>query len=471
MNIAMPHPLRRIRYIWNHTRKRRVAFVILLLFALFNGGVYLVHRDQTYPRTAINGQHIGRVPFSSLERRLDSMKLLPANLRLSHESARINLTPAQLGMRVDSQQTARQLMEGRSWLPVANYFTAHTSSLHVGVDPRAYDAKIQDIGQPYRREAAKAQLVQRDGDFSITPEVNARSIDGPGTQARIIDGLTKGRNEAALLMKQTPPAITAASLKPKLDRLQAQRATAISLSYGSKTRRFTPDEIGRWFEATANSYVLDDARVATAVADAGLELGADISNLAETAAASRQAVEAVKPANLGVNGRPLGKKTYSYCTAGRGVPDSEVQGMTDIIHQTLNAKRGWSLGGNIDFNRSTTQCDFVIWLAAADQMPSFGAICDANWSCAVPPNVIFNYDRWRYTSEPWKKSGGSLADYRAMVVNHEVGHWLGFGHSDCPAAGQSAPVMQQQSIDLQGCVFNPWPSTTERTTLRQFLGL
>jgi Protein of unknown function (DUF3152) len=51
------------------------------------------------------------------------------------------------------------------------------------------------------------------------------------------------------------------------------------------------------------------------------------------------------------------------------------------------------------------------------------------------------------------------------VVNHEVGHWLGFGHSRCSGAGRLAPVMQQQSIGLEGCTFNPWPLPTERATI------
>ena len=53
-----------------------------------------------------------------------------------------------------------------------------------------------------------------------------------------------------------------------------------------------------------------------------------------------------------------------------------------------------------------------------------------------------------------------LDDYRAYMINHEVGHYLGFGHVTCPAAGSASPVMQQQSITLNGCEPNPWPDVT-----------
>ena len=85
--------------------------------------------------------------------------------------------------------------------------------------------------------------------------------------------------------------------------------------------------------------------------------------------------------------------------------------------------------------------------------------------------MVINFTRWQETSPAWRASGGSLENYRHMVINHETGHWFGFDHSSCPGSGQAAPVMQQQSIDLQGCTFNPWPTERERSVLRRSIGL
>ena len=125
----------------------------------------------------------------------------------------------------------------------------------------------------------------------------------------------------------------------------------------------------------------------------------------------------------------------------------------------------------MDFQEVSSDCDYTVWLSSANQMSSFGGVCDPIWSCRSGNNVVFNYDRWSTTSPAWQEFGGTLEDYRSMLINHETGHRLGFGHRHCGGAGQLAPVMQQQSIDLEGCKFNPWPVQAELDAFKATIGL
>jgi hypothetical protein len=66
------------------------------------------------------------------------------------------------------------------------------------------------------------------------------------------------------------------------------------------------------------------------------------------------------------------------------------------------------------------------------------------------------------TINSWRYAFGAagfddLDTYRRYVVNHEVGHGLGFGHVGCPGPGELAPIMMQQSASLGACVANGWP--------------
>ena len=157
------------------------------------------------------------------------------------------------------------------------------------------------------------------------------------------------------------------------------------------------------------------------------------------------------------------RRTYSYSLATRGTITADTRYFAIHVAQTLNDPRGWSLGGSIEFRQVSSGGDFTVYLAEAATVPSFGSPCSSMWSCRVGRSVIINQTRWQTATDSWNGSGGSLDSYRHYVVNHETGHWLGFGHAGCPGPGQAAPVMQQQSKGLNGCRHNVWPVPGERS--------
>ncbi|WP_432835045.1 DUF3152 domain-containing protein [Dactylosporangium sp. CA-092794] len=99
--------------------------------------------------------------------------------------------------------------------------------------------------------------------------------------------------------------------------------------------------------------------------------------------------------------------------------------------------------------------DFTIYLvtpATRDQL--CGSSYDRYTSCRKDNSVVINVARWVRGVPDY---GADLATYRQYVINHETGHRLYHGHELCPGPGKPAPVMQQQTLGLHGCVANAWP--------------
>ncbi|MEV0554900.1 DUF3152 domain-containing protein [Streptomyces sp. NPDC050597] len=135
------------------------------------------------------------------------------------------------------------------------------------------------------------------------------------------------------------------------------------------------------------------------------------------------------------------------------------------VQKTLNDDRSWAHDGGRTFERvSSGKPDFVITLASPGTTAFWCAksgldTTEDNVSCdsAATDRVMINAYRWAQGSETY---GDKMYAYRQMLINHEIGHRLGFGHVSCSVDGALAPVMQQQTkfLDHDGirCRPNPW---------------
>lgn len=136
--------------------------------------------------------------------------------------------------------------------------------------------------------------------------------------------------------------------------------------------------------------------------------------------------------------------------------DRATRGFPGVVEVTLSDPRGWSRAGFRFVRR--LDAPFSIVLAEGHDVDRLCLPYDTygEYSCQNGPVVALNAQRWRAATPEWT---GDLAGYRQMLINHEVGHLLGQRHPgrDCPRPGRLAPVMAQQSTELNGCLPNPWP--------------
>ncbi|MFF2651224.1 DUF3152 domain-containing protein [Streptomyces sp. NPDC058045] len=136
------------------------------------------------------------------------------------------------------------------------------------------------------------------------------------------------------------------------------------------------------------------------------------------------------------------------------------------VQKTLNDKRSWARDDRAFERISSGRPDFVITLASPGTTAVWCAksgldTTEDNVSCdsAATDRVLINAYRWAQGSKTYGPD--QMHAYRQMLINHEVGHRLGFNHVNCTRNGALAPVMQQQTKFLSHngitCKPNPWP--------------
>ncbi|WP_446211471.1 DUF3152 domain-containing protein [Micromonospora sp. IBSANI012] len=162
-----------------------------------------------------------------------------------------------------------------------------------------------------------------------------------------------------------------------------------------------------------------------------------------------------------------GGPVQRYRVAVENGSGEDVHAFSDEAQAALAGPGSWVDSGRLRLRRvpAGEAYDFTVYLATAT---TAGRMCRAGGvdirvggrpytSCRASGKVIINLDRWRTSVPHFVRAGVPLSLYRTYVVNHEVGHQLGHHHERCPGPGRPAPVMQQQSLFLDGCTANPWP--------------
>ncbi|WP_457033393.1 DUF3152 domain-containing protein [Kitasatospora sp. P5_F3] len=129
------------------------------------------------------------------------------------------------------------------------------------------------------------------------------------------------------------------------------------------------------------------------------------------------------------------------------------------VQNILADKRSWTTDGKNSFQLvASGSYDFTVKIASPETVDKICATAGLDTggevNCNVDRQVMVNVKRWN-TGSP--KFSGPIEEYRALIINHEVGHRIGRNHLGCPGKGQPAPAMMQQIYGLEGCVSNAWP--------------
>lgn len=167
-------------------------------------------------------------------------------------------------------------------------------------------------------------------------------------------------------------------------------------------------------------------------------------------------------ATAGVERAGAGRPYRVEVEDGTGVDPDEAAAQ---IAAVLRHEQGWSHRGEVTFRQVADGSATLVFRIAtpdtADAICATGGLdTEGELNCRVGRTVAVNLKRWQLGSPAFD---GPPEEYRALIINHEVGHWLGYGHRGCPGPGKPAPVMMQQIKGLNGCVSNAWPYAPDGT--------
>lgn len=152
-----------------------------------------------------------------------------------------------------------------------------------------------------------------------------------------------------------------------------------------------------------------------------------------------------------------GRLMHVHVAIERDITGLDPAAFVAFVSQTYGDPRGWTAGGRFRFQRvgPDRPAEFTLYLVTP---ATRGRLCtnpsDRYTSCRNGAKVVLNVDRWAHGVPDY---GAPLTTYRQYMVNHETGHRLGNGHELCPGPGRVAPMMEQQTLGLHGCLANAWP--------------
>lgn len=151
-----------------------------------------------------------------------------------------------------------------------------------------------------------------------------------------------------------------------------------------------------------------------------------------------------------------------------GVDVSPREAATEI-QAILAHPRSWAAHGRGRFQLVSGDDDADVTIkiatpATTDRLCTSVGDTHGELNCEVEGGVVVNLKRWVKGSP---KYDGPPAEYRHLIINHEIGHMIGYHqHMSCPGPGKAAPVMMQQIKGLDGCTSNAWPYAEDGTFIK-----
>jgi hypothetical protein len=431
----------------------------LSLLGAADGLARWYYHDRVYPGVKVADQALGGQSLRAVAGQLER-SLSQDPIKLTINTTEYRLTPQQLGVSVDSDAVTKAVRaSGRTkplaLLGVGETLVSQPLALEYRINDRVMDATVARLANENSHPAADAVPVI----IGATPLILAEKAGQQVDQAKLKDSLLlalKRHQPVRLSTTRLVPALATSAYTIDIDDARTKLGLALSIKVRTRTVTPTPADLAGWL-------VFGDPGRGVRV-DAG-RIGAYLAAVPGTfdRAAAQQVIAAALAANQPLaytattrrNVAPTTvssaaaspQATYTYCVAARGASDDQLAALARQSQAVLERPEGWALGGRIKLMAVPGGCNFTLWLAEDKAMSEFSTACNRQATCRSGNDVIMNLARWQAAPAEWK---GTVEAYQTEMINHEVGHWLGFDHARCVADAPAAPV-SQVTLTVAGC--------------------
>lgn len=434
-----------------------ISAAVIGLFILANIIVGLLYANKTFPSQTVGGRTVGSASYADVERLVKEYSL-PQSVVLIKDSRKESVPTAQFDARVDVSKTMEQV-RAKPLLPLLALFEKQHTPLIIDASNTVVADKILILDAAFSKAATDKRVAFNGSDFIVEDAKGGYTFDADATARAVLSALAQGKKDVAAVTQATPAGNNSGDFTKERDELRKKLASSVTYVSGTQSVTTTKKDIGNFYEHSGRTMTLSDSAIAAFITSKAA-MSAQPLNVSDAVLATKHAINTMQKITF-VLSKP-NARVMTYCAIADKVPQSELGGLIGTLAVAYGDPRGWNNKGSIAFKYVQSGCDYKVVLAAPSEMTAYGAICDDYYNCQVGSNVIVNNDRWLQATVPWNKTGQSLETYRLLIINHETGHRLGLrDYNVCSGAGQPAPVMMQQSIDLMGCSFNVWPLQSE----------
>lgn len=453
-------------------RHKIMASIIGLVvgLVLLNASLVVIGRN-TVPRQV----KLGSMPIAGMS--YEKVRDLPGNIGLEQTitligkgKTKASLSPLQLGLAVDRQASYNQLRKSYiRWLPIVGWFKTTVVPITTRINSTVFNAGLQTISQQFELTPQDYHIAFNGSAFAVAAPSDGYKVDSSKLANNLLDAVARDRSVLHMPLTTVKPVLHNTDLSSQVTTLNKQLTINVSYAtYGGAKIQPNATQKAAWYQADGQSLTLSTDKIQNYLTQLATDQHLSLLNQHDLVTATQYALTHQQSLNFRLVTQ--GNHLRTYCTAVRGVDVAALDDLVGKLAAVYADERGWNDQGQLGFEHVDRGCQYTVWLSSADQMGSFGAICDDFYNCQVGGNVVVNNDRWTTATPPWTATGGSLEDYRVLIIDHETGHRLGFlDNPICPGPGQPAYVMMQQSIDLKGCTFNIWPTQTELEQLKSML--